>query len=182
MYSVVRNVDWKDLRLSQSTDLPSGTYTLTFTRTAVNKFSVSATLVLTVEETRTAHTVTFDPNGGTLSEGEMSSKSVLPGDAYGALPTPTRVSHRFDGWFTAPVGGTKVEATTVVTELDDHNGALTPTGHTTTSTASAAVRSITPTRTWNGRHGTARAKLNTNRNGFRSANTLNRAVMLLMSI
>ena len=116
--SVVRNVDWKDLRLT-ITDLPSGTYTLTFTRTAVNKFSVSATLVLTVEETRTAHTVTFDPNGGTLNEDEKS-KSVMPGDAYGALPTPTRDSHYFDGWYTAPVGGTKVDATTVVTELDDH--------------------------------------------------------------
>ena len=116
--SVVRNVDWKDLRLT-ITDLPSGTYTLTFTRTAVNKFSVSATLVLTVEEPRTAHTVTFDPNGGTLNEDEKS-KSVMPGDAYGALPTPTRDSHYFDGWYTAPVGGTKVDATTVVTELDDH--------------------------------------------------------------
>ena len=117
--SVVRNVDWKDLRLT-ITDLPSGTYTLTFTRTAVNKFSVSATLVLTVEEPRTAHTVTFDPNGGTLSEGEASSKSVFPGDAYGPLPTPTRDSHRFSGWYTERVGGTKVDETTVVTELEDH--------------------------------------------------------------
>ena len=116
--SVVRNVDWKDLRLT-ITDLPSGTYTLTFTRTAVNKFSVSSVLVLTVEETRTAHTVTFDPNGGTLNEDEKS-KSVMPGDAYGALPTPTRDSHYFDGWYTAPVGGTKVDETTVVTELEDH--------------------------------------------------------------
>ena len=116
--SVVRNVDWKDLRLT-ITDLPSGTYTLTFTRTAVNKFSVSSVLVLTVEETRTAHTVTFDPNGGTLNEDEKS-KSVMPGDAYGALPTPTRDSHHFSGWYTAPVGGTKVDETTVVTELEDH--------------------------------------------------------------
>ena len=116
--SVVRNVDWKDLRLT-ITDLPSGTYTLTFTRTAVNKFSVSSVLVLTVEETRTAHTVTFDPNGGTLNEDE-TSKSVMPGDAYGALPTPTRDSHHFSGWYTAPVGGTKVDENTVVTELDDH--------------------------------------------------------------
>ena len=116
--SVVRNVDWKDLRLT-ITDLPSGTYTLTFTRTAVNKFSVSSVLVLTVEETRTAHTVTFDPNGGTLNEDEKS-KSVMPGAAYGALPTPTRDSHHFSGWYTAPVGGTKVDETTVVTELEDH--------------------------------------------------------------
>ena len=116
--SVVRNVDWKDLRLT-ITDLPSGTYTLTFTRTAVNKFSVSSVLVLTVEETRTAHTVTFDPNGGTLNEDE-TSKSVMPGDAYGALPTPTRDSHHFSGWYTERVGGTKVDETTVVTELEDH--------------------------------------------------------------
>ena len=115
---VDRNVDWKDLRLT-ITDLPSGTYTLTFTRTAVNKFSVSATLVLTVEETLTAHTVTFDPNGGTLNEDEKS-KSVMPGDAYGALPTPTRDSHHFSGWYTSQVGGTKVDETTVVTELEDH--------------------------------------------------------------
>ena len=116
--SVVRNVDWKDLRLT-ITDLPSGTYTLTFTRTAVNKFSVSSVLVLTVEETRTAHTVTFDPNGGTLNEDE-TSKSVMPGDAYGALPTPTRDSHHFSGWYTERVGGMKVDETTVVTELEDH--------------------------------------------------------------
>ena len=116
--SVVRNVDWKDLRLT-ITDLPSGTYTLTFTRTAVNKFSVSSVLVLTVEETRTAHTVTFDPNGGTLNEDEKS-KSVMPGDAYGALPTPTRDSHHFSGWYTERVGGMKVDETTVVTELEDH--------------------------------------------------------------
>ena len=116
---VDRNVDWKDLRLT-ITDLPSGTYTLTFTRTAVNKFSVSATLVLTVEETLTAHTVTFDPNGGTLSEGEMSSKSVFPGDAYGALPTPTRVNYRFDGWFTEKDGGTKVEETTIMSSRAAH--------------------------------------------------------------
>ena len=116
--SVDRNVERKDFRLTLS-DLPSGTYTLTFTRTAVNKFSVSATLVLTVEETRTTHTVTFDPNGGTLNENEKS-KSVMPGDAYGALPTPTRDSHRFSGWYTAQVGGTKVDETTIVTEHEDH--------------------------------------------------------------
>ena len=64
-------------------------------------------------------TVTFDPNGGTLNEDEKS-KSVMPGDAYGALPTPTRDSHHFSGWYTSQVGGTKVDETTVVTELEDH--------------------------------------------------------------
>ena len=111
--SVVRNVDWKDLRLTIS-DLPSGTYTLTFTRTAVNKFSVSATLVLTVEETRTAHTVTFDPNGGTLAEADKT-RSLTTGDTYGTLPVPNYEGYDFAGWYTEQNGGTKIERDTTVT-------------------------------------------------------------------
>ena len=111
--SVVRNVDWKDLRLTIS-DLPSGTYTLTFTRTAVNKFSVSATLVLTVEETRTAHTVTFDPNGGTLAEADKT-RSLTTGEPYGTLPVPNYEGYDFAGWYTEQNGGTKIESDTTVT-------------------------------------------------------------------
>ena len=110
---VDRNVDWKDLRLT-ITDLPSGTYTLTFTRTAVNKFSVSATLVLTVEETLTAHTVTFDPNGGTLAEADKT-KSLMTGEPYGTLPVPSYEGYDFAGWYTEQNGGTKIESDTTVT-------------------------------------------------------------------
>ena len=110
---VVRNVDRKDLRLTIN-DLPSGTYTLTFTRTAVNKFSVSATLVLTVEETLTAHTVTFDPNGGTLAEADRT-RSLMTGETYGALPVPSYEGYDFAGWYTEQNGGTKIESDTTVT-------------------------------------------------------------------
>ena len=110
---VDRNVDWKDLRLT-ITDLPSGTYTLTFTRTAVNKFSVSATLVLTVEETRTTHTVTFDPNGGMLAEADKT-KSLTTGEPYGTLPVPSYAGYDFAGWYTEQNGGTKIESDTTVT-------------------------------------------------------------------
>ena len=41
------------------------------------------------------HTVTFNPNGGSVS---TTSKSVTYGDSYGTLPTPTWSGHTFRGW------------------------------------------------------------------------------------
>ena len=40
-------------------------------------------------------TVTFDPNGGTVSK---TSKKVATNGKYGNLPTPTRPGYRFKGW------------------------------------------------------------------------------------
>ena len=69
--------------------------------------------------TASAVKVTFDPNGGTLNAGE-ESKLVQPDSPYGTLPTPTRDSYRFDGWFTEKDGGTKVEESTVMTSREAH--------------------------------------------------------------
>ena len=41
------------------------------------------------------YTVTFDPNGGSVSP---TSKKVDPGLRYGSLPTPTRAGYTFLGW------------------------------------------------------------------------------------
>lgn len=41
------------------------------------------------------YTVTFNPNGGTVSP---TSQPVVYGRAYGALPTPTRTGYSFAGW------------------------------------------------------------------------------------
>ena len=58
------------------------------------------------------YTVTFNPNGGTVSE---TSRSVAPGAAVGTLPTPARSgSYSFDGWYTAASGGTQISASTTV--------------------------------------------------------------------
>ena len=43
----------------------------------------------------TQYTVTFNPNGGTVS---TASKQVTVGQKYGALPTPTRPGYTFKGW------------------------------------------------------------------------------------
>ncbi len=47
------------------------------------------------------YTVTFDANGGTLTQyGNVgqATKQVTYGEAYGALPTPTREGYTFAGW------------------------------------------------------------------------------------
>ena len=54
------------------------------------------------------YTVSFNPNGGTVS---AESLTVTSGDLYGALPTPTRAGYAFNGWYTETNGGTKISET-----------------------------------------------------------------------
>ena len=61
--------------------------------------------------------ITLDPNGGNLAN---ATKEVTYNSPYGTLPTPNRAGYDFDGWFTEKDGGTKVEASTVVTAAEPH--------------------------------------------------------------
>ena len=56
-------------------------------------------------------TVTFDANGGTVSETE---RELERGSVIGNLPTPTWTNYEFLGWFTDPDNGTEVTETEVV--------------------------------------------------------------------
>ena len=58
------------------------------------------------------YTVTFDPDGGS---GPTTEKEYKANAALGTLPTPTRNGYKFNGWYTAETGGTKVSASTKVT-------------------------------------------------------------------
>lgn len=58
-------------------------------------------------------TVTFDPNGGTVSEG---TKTVQRGKAIGALPSATKNLYSFEGWFTERDGGTKITSSTIIND------------------------------------------------------------------
>jgi uncharacterized repeat protein (TIGR02543 family) len=62
-------------------------------------------------------TVTFDSKGG--SEPNPASRAVTFGANY-SLPAVTRPGYKFDGWFTAAIGGAKVEASTKVTNKSAH--------------------------------------------------------------
>ena len=63
------------------------------------------------------YTVTFNGNGGTVSQ---SSKTVSYNDAYRTLPTATKSGYSFAGWYTSASGGTKVDEKTIVTSTSNH--------------------------------------------------------------
>jgi uncharacterized repeat protein (TIGR02543 family) len=110
-------------------ELPTPTrtgYTFTGWYTAASggsQVTSSTTVTVTSDHTLYAHwtktdvTVTFDPNGGSVSP---SSKTVTYGSTYGTLPTPTREGYSFDGWFTASEGGSQVTSSTTVTTASNH--------------------------------------------------------------
>ena len=52
-------------------------------------------LTLTANWTANTYTVTFNPNGGSVSP---TTKTVTYDSAYGTLPTPTRAGYTFAGW------------------------------------------------------------------------------------
>lgn len=58
-------------------------------------------------------TVTFDANGGTVSE---ASRTKAKGSNIGDLPVPQRTGYTFDGWFTEVNGGYEVTPTYKMTE------------------------------------------------------------------
>ena len=64
-----------------------------------------------------ASTLSFDPNGGSVS---LPAKTVMYGGTYGELPTPNWPARRFLGWYTAPEGGTLVTEETSVETTADH--------------------------------------------------------------
>lgn len=59
------------------------------------------------------HTVTFNPNGGSVSE---TTRNIVHGSKINTLPTPSNPGYRFDGWFTELEGGTQINANTIINE------------------------------------------------------------------
>lgn len=81
--------------------------------------SIGANATVYSRYTPNNYTVSFDAttNGGTCG---TASKSVTYAAAYGELPTATRASKAFKGWFTLSSGGTQVTEETIVSTADDH--------------------------------------------------------------
>lgn len=60
--------------------------------------------------------VSFDSNGGSSEPG----KTIVVGERYGSLPTPTRKGYTFDGWYTSSTGGSQVTSSTTVSNQSNH--------------------------------------------------------------
>ena len=79
--------------------------------------TVTSNMTFTASFTANTYTVTFDPLGGTVSP---ATKTVTYGQAYGALPTPTKAHNTFSGWYLNG-GSTEITAETIVTTAGDHD-------------------------------------------------------------
>lgn len=76
-------------------------------------------IVITAEEFENyinSHKVSFDANGGTVSE---TSRMVAMNSSIGTLPVPSRDYYSFDGWYTEADGGDEITAETLMTSLTD---------------------------------------------------------------
>ena len=60
----------------------------------------------------TTYTVSFNANGGSVT---LTSATTGADGKLAPLPTPTRSGYRFDGWYTAVIGGDKITKDTVFT-------------------------------------------------------------------
>jgi uncharacterized repeat protein (TIGR02543 family) len=96
------------------------TVTATITNGLSSSEDYTKDFVITVSN---QYIVTFHPNTGTVSE---ESRLVASGEAIGELPTPTKASHIFLGWYTQLTGGTKITAETLVTGHVTHYAQWTP--------------------------------------------------------
>ena len=76
------------------------------------------TVVLYAKWKPKTFTVTFDPNGDGASV-SPTSKQVTYDSIYGDLPTPTRTSYAFEGWFTGATEGEPIQSNTVVSITAD---------------------------------------------------------------
>ncbi len=57
--------------------------------------------------------VTFDPNGGTVTERE---KQVEINTSIGTLPSPIRTNYEFNGWYTEEEGGRKIDSNEIIND------------------------------------------------------------------
>ena len=100
-----------------SNDVNTKTYTTTnVSSTPTADYAKSGSGAARITFTATTLKLTYNNNGGT----GCNTKSVMTGEAYGDLCTPIREGYKFDGWYTAESGGTKITASTSVSNNSDH--------------------------------------------------------------
>jgi uncharacterized repeat protein (TIGR02543 family) len=77
---------------------------------------VTSDLTVTARYTANSYTIRLDANGGKVGGKASASVKRTYGQALGSLAKPARTGYTFLGWYTGKAKGTKVGATTKVTE------------------------------------------------------------------
>ena len=90
--------------------LTGGTKYYNANGTSARTFNKTTNTTLYAHWEETAYTISFNPNGGTVSP---TYKIVEFGDPLRELPTPTKSGKEFSGWFTDITTGTLVTSSTV---------------------------------------------------------------------
>ena len=70
-----------------------------------NFYTVSSTSVSVTTKQTPVYTVSFNANGGSVTK---TGINVTYGSTYGTLPVPERSGYKFNGWFTASIGGSEI--------------------------------------------------------------------------
>ncbi|MDF2513464.1 MAG: internalin-like protein [Herbinix sp.] len=79
---------------------------------------ISSSATLYAHWTSEVYTVTFSPNGGSVSP---TSTTVLKGQSYSDFPIPDRTGYTFDGWYSSSsASGTLITYTTAADTLYAH--------------------------------------------------------------
>jgi uncharacterized repeat protein (TIGR02543 family) len=86
--------------------------------TANSVVNLSAAQTLYARWTANSYKITHDVNGGKAVK--TKSKTVKYDSAYGELQSTSRTGHKFEGWYTAKSGGTKVTNSSKVQTAQDH--------------------------------------------------------------
>lgn len=96
--------------------------------------TVTSSITLFAKWTPNQYTVTFNPNGGTVTQ---TSTTVTYDSTYGDLPVPTRSGYAFAGWYTDETGGTKItkDSPVKITEAQTLYAHWTPIKYTVTFNA-----------------------------------------------
>ncbi len=95
---------------AEVTGLSAGSYYVRVAQTATHEAGTAASVVVPAYGV-TIYTITFDPNGGSVTP---TSGTTGTDGKLASIPTPARAgSWSFGGWFTAASGGTRVTTATV---------------------------------------------------------------------
>ena len=97
------------------TGLAPGTYNVRYAAKTNHNAGADATITIAAYAAPTIYNITFDANGGSVTP---TSAATGTDGKLTSLPTPTRSSYTFNGWFTATTGGTQVTTSTVFAAND----------------------------------------------------------------